>query len=341
MLLADVVTTSAEVAATRSRKAKVAALTACLTAADPTDLEVVTAFLAGSLLQRRTGLGWRGVARMPPPADTATLTVLEVDRAFERLAALSGAGSQSARSAAVDDLFGRATGAEQDWLRGVVTGSVRQGALDALVQEAVAAAAEVPLPLVRRAAMLAGGTVPVVRAAFEGGAEALSEVGLTVGRPVLPMLASSAPDVTAALAKAGGDQVALDVKLDGIRIQVHRHGDEVRVATRSLDDITDRLPEVIALARSLPATTFVLDGEAIALDDERAAARVPGDRLPHRPGLRRGRHAVLLRPPPPRPAATSSTPPPPSGSPRSTGSSPRPTGCPASSPAAPRWPRSS
>ena len=166
------------------------------------------------------------------------------------------------------ELFGRATEDEQRWLRGLVTGEVRQGALDALVQEALAAAAGVPLKAVRRAAMLAGSTVAVALAAFEG-EEALAAVGLEVGRPVLPMLASSATDVAAAIAKVApdGGPVAVDTKLDGIRIQVHRDGDDVLIATRSLDDITHRLPEVVALARSLPAERFVLDGEAIALDD--------------------------------------------------------------------------
>jgi DNA ligase-1 len=182
------------------------------------------------------------------------------------VAALSGSGSQAARATAVADLFGRATAAEQAWLRGVVTGAVRQGALDSLVQEALAAAAGVPLAAVRRGAMLAGSTVAVARAAFTG-VDALGEVGLHVGRPVLPMLASSAPDLPAALAKAGGGEVAIDVKLDGIRIQVHRADDEVLVATRSLEDITARLPEVVEVARGLPATAFVLDGEALALDE--------------------------------------------------------------------------
>ncbi|MCW2775293.1 MAG: ligase ATP-dependent Dnl1 [Nocardioides sp.] len=267
MLLADIVATSGAVAATRSRKAKVAAIAALLSSAQPAELETVTAYVGGALLQRRTGLGWRGLTTLPDPAPESSLTVLDVHEAFDRLAALSGSGSQAARAAAVVELFGRATADEQAWLRGVVTGGVRQGALDSLVQEALAAAADVPLKAVRRAAMLAGSTVAVARAAFEGGVDALGEVGLQVGRPVLPMLASSAPDIAAALDKAGGGEVSVDVKLDGIRIQVHRSGDDVLVATRSLEDITARLPEVVEVARSLPATTFVLDGEALALDE--------------------------------------------------------------------------
>ena len=267
MLLADVVTTSATVAATRSRKAKVAAIAALLVRAAPEELETVTAYVGGSLRQRRTGLGWRGLSSLPEPATGSSLTVLEVHEDFERIAALAGSGSQAARAAAVADLFGRATEDEQRWLRGVVTGEVRQGALDSLVQEALAAAADVPLTAVRRAAMLGGSTVAVARAAFAG-VPALEEVGLEVGRPVLPMLASSAPDVAAALAKAGGgDEVAVDQKLDGIRIQVHRAGAEVVIATRSLEDITARLPEVVEVALGLPAESFVLDGEAIALDE--------------------------------------------------------------------------
>jgi DNA ligase-1 len=273
MLLAEIVATSTAVAATRSRKAKVAALAETLSrarSAPPDEVVTVAAYLAGTLRQRRTGLGWRSLQSLPDPAADATLEVAEVHEAFETIAALSGPGSQAARAAATTTLFGRATAAEQQWLRGLVTGEVRQGALDALLQEAVALAAEVPLEVVRRAAMLSGGTVDVVVAALTDGEDALRGVGLEVGRPVLPMLASSAPDVTAALAKAGPGEspVAVDVKLDGIRIQVHRRGDEVVVATRSLDDITARLPEVVEIVRALPSDRVVLDGEALALDDD-------------------------------------------------------------------------
>lgn len=267
MLLADVVATSRAVAATRSRKAKVAAIAELLGAASRDELPVVTSYVGGALLQRRTGLGWRGLATLPGPAASPSLDVLEVHAAFDAIAALSGPGSQAARAAAVAELFGRASAEEQPWLRGVVTGEVRQGALDALVQEAVAAAASIPLAAVRRAAMLAGSTVAVVDLAFAGGEAALAEVGLEVGRPVLPMLASSAKTLAEAVEKAGGGAVAVDTKLDGIRIQVHRSGSSVHVATRSLEDITERLPEVVDVALALPSESFVLDGEALALDD--------------------------------------------------------------------------
>jgi DNA ligase-1 len=271
VLLRDLVETSGVVAATRSRKAKVAAIAERLAQADVDELPVVTAYLGGTILQRRTGVGWRGLSALPDPAAEPSVTALEVHEALDRLAAMAGAGSQELRASGVRDLFARMTADEQHWLRGVMTGNVRQGALDALVQEAIAAAWGVRLTAVRRAAMLAGGTVPIVVAARTGGEEALAEVGLEVGRPVLPMLASTAPDVAAAIAKAGGEPgtpVAVDTKLDGIRIQVHRHDDEIVVATRSLDDITARLPEVVDVVRSLPGGDLVLDGEALALDDD-------------------------------------------------------------------------
>ena len=277
MLLLDVVHVSAAVAATRSRKAKVAAIADLLARArddqDPdAAVETVVAFIGGSLRQRRTGLGWRGLSALPAPTDEASLTVAGVDAAFEALAAMSGPGSQAARAEAVASLFAAATAEEQPWMRGLVTGEVRQGASGALVQEALAVVAEVPVTAVRRAAMLAGSTLPVVRPAFDGGVTALQEIGLEVGRPVLPMLASSAKTMGEALSKAGGADggaVAVDTKLDGIRIQVHRSGDDVLVVTRSLDDITERLPEVVAVARGLAADSFVLDGEALALGPDR------------------------------------------------------------------------
>ncbi|WP_017933718.1 ATP-dependent DNA ligase [Nocardioides sp. Iso805N] len=269
MQLSTLVATSAAVAATRSRKAKVASLASCLVQAGSDELPVVVSYLGGALLQRRTGLGWRSLTTLPAPASSSTLKVQDVHEAFERISLLAGAGSAAARAAAVVELFGRASAEEQAWLRGLVTGEVRQGALDSLVQEALASAAEVSLASVRRAAMLAGSTVAIAARAFEG-EQALGQVGLVVGRPVLPMLASSAPSVAEAIAKVAGPSagaIAVDAKLDGIRIQVHRDGDDVLVATRTLDDITARLPEVVAVARSLPLQRCVLDGEAMTLDD--------------------------------------------------------------------------
>jgi DNA ligase-1 len=269
MLLAQVVTTSSAVTATSSRKAKVAAIADLLRASGPHEVELVATYLAGSVRQRRTGLGWRSLQHSPAPADEPTLTVTEVDAALEHLAALSGSGSKAARTTALDDLLRRATADEQAWLVRVLTGAVRQGALDAVVLEATADATGIPAAAVRRAAMLAGDPASVAAVAFAGGEEALAALSLQVGRPVMPMLASSEPDVAAALqrADAGGGPVAVDQKLDGVRIQVHKDGDEVLVVTRTLDDVTARMPEVVEVVRALPAGRLVLDGEAISLDE--------------------------------------------------------------------------
>jgi DNA ligase-1 len=266
MLLDVLVSTSATVAGTRSRLAKRDALAALLAAAEPADIDIVVSYLGGELRQRRTGIGYATLKELPAPAAEPVLTVTEVDTELERISGLAGPGSGAARSSAVQALFGRATGPEQGFLRRLVTGEIRQGALDSTVLDALAIASGVPLPRIRRAVMLAGATGPVAVAALTGGAAAVSAFGLQVGVPVRPMLASSAPDVAAALGKIGaGVPVCLDVKLDGIRIQAHRDGDVVRLFTRSLDDITARLPEVVAVVAALPADRVVLDGEVIAL----------------------------------------------------------------------------
>ena len=270
MLLADLVKASAAVGATRSRNAKTAALAAALATAEPDEVLTATSYLSGVLRQRRTGLGWRGLTTLPEPAESSTLTVAEVHDAFEEISAVSGPGSQARRTALVEALFGRATAEEQAYLRGLVTGELRQGALDGLMLEAVAAASGLPAATVRRASMFAGSTLPVAAAALTGGADALAAFGLRPGRPVRPMLASSANEVDEAMSKAGPDgaPVAVDCKLDGIRIQVHKYEGQVRVFTRSLEEITDRVPEVVEAVAALPAHTLVLDGEAIALDGD-------------------------------------------------------------------------
>lgn len=264
MLLDRLAETWTALTATRSRNAKRDLLAAVLAEAGPGDLEIAVSYLGGALRQRRTGLGWRGLTDLPAPAGRPTLTLLEVDAAFAGMAGESGPGSAGRRSAAAGDLFARATEREQGFLRGLVLGDLRQGAMDALVQEGMAKAYGVEPGVVRRAAMLLSSTTEAARLLATGGVEALTSVGLVVGTPVQPMLAASAADPAAALAKAGGP-VVVDVKLDGIRVQVHRRGDHVAVFTRSLDEITERLPEVVAAVRTLEAEELVLDGEVLAL----------------------------------------------------------------------------
>ncbi len=268
MLLRALVDASAEVAATRSRLAKTSTLARVLRAAGAAEVGIATAYLSGVLPQRRVGVSWRGLTTLPEPADEPSLTLAEVDAAMTTLASISGSGSVQARGAVVIEVFGRATAPEQTYLRGLVTGELRQGALDGVMLKAIAEAAEVPEAAVRRAVMLAGYAAPVAAAALTGGESALAQVSLEIGRPVRPMLAASAPDVASALDGIDtGAGVFVDGKLDGIRIQAHRQGGEVRLYTRSLDDITDRLPEVVEAVLSLEVEAVVLDGEAIALDE--------------------------------------------------------------------------
>jgi DNA ligase 1 len=262
MLLAEVVAASRDVAATPARSAKVARLADALRHAGA-QAEVVVPWLSGELRQRRTGIGWATLRDAPPPATEPSLTVAEVDAAMQEASLLAGAGSATRRRDLVHGIFSRATADEQEFLRGLVSGELRQGALEALVVEAVARAADVPLAAMRRAVMLCGAAAPVAVAALTHGAAALDAYRLEVGRPVQPMLAATATSVEEALGKLG--EAAVEWKIDGIRVQIHRDGDDVAVFTRSLDDITGRVPELVEAARSLPASRLVLDGEAISL----------------------------------------------------------------------------
>ena len=260
MLLVELATASAAVAAAPGRNAKVDLLAAVLRAADADEVALAAGYLAGDLRQRRTGLGWAALRDLPAPATEATLQLREVDQAFARIAEVSGAGSVAARASLVAGLFGRATAAEQRLLAALVGGELRQGAQAGLMADAVARAAGVPTADVRRALMLCGSLPEVAQAARAG---ALDGFRLQVGRPLAPMLAQPGSDLADALARAA--PAAVEWKLDGIRVQVHRDGDEVGVWTRTLDDITTRVPELVAVARELPCRQAVLDGEAIAL----------------------------------------------------------------------------
>ncbi|MFI9641050.1 ATP-dependent DNA ligase [Micromonospora sp. NPDC051925] len=261
----DLAATSAAVSATTGRRAKVELLAGALRALDPAEVAAGSGYLAGELRQRQTGVGWASLRELPPPATEPTLTVSAVDAAVDEIAAVHGPGSQARRRQLLVALFAVATADEQRLLVDLFRGELRQGAQAGLLADAIARATEVPVATVRRALLLAGDLRAVAVAARTGGAAALAGFGLQVGRPLAPMLAQSAPSVDAALAVTGVPAV-VDVKLDGIRIQVHRSGDDIAVFTRSLDEITVRVPEVVAAVRALPARELVLDGEAIGLD---------------------------------------------------------------------------
>jgi ATP-dependent DNA ligase len=323
VLLSEVVEASAEVAATRARSAKIDTIAALLRRVPPAEVMIAVAFLSGDLLQGQIGVGYAALGgllragRLAEPAPGSPgLTLTDADAAFTRIGSVAGAGSQAERRRLLAGLFARATAPEQEFLARLLSGDLRQGALEGIMTEAVARASDVPAGEVRRAhqvggslpevalAALAGiapestapesttpegttaegttaegttaegttaeGTIPVTSRAVapQRALAALREITLRVGRPVHPMLAASAPDVGTALSRVS--PAAVEWKIDGIRIQVHRSGGEVAVFTRTLDEITSRVPELVEAALAIPAQTMVLDGEAVALgDDER------------------------------------------------------------------------
>jgi ATP-dependent DNA ligase I len=281
VLFADVVASSGAVAATRARSKKVAELAELLRRLDVAEVPVVVAILTGTPRQGRIGVGWRTVARLEiPPAETPSLAVADVDRALDTIDELRGAGSQAARSEVLGDLMGRATADEQDLIGRLLVGELRHGALEGVLTDAVAKAAGIPLGTVRRAAMLAGDLPRVAAVALTEGAAGLEAIGLTLLQPIQPMLAQTATDVADALSLATGDAgdagdadralASVEWKLDGARIQVHRVGDEVRIFTRNLNEVTDRLPGIVALVQRFPADRLLLDGEAVGLSEDEA-----------------------------------------------------------------------
>ncbi|MFF0081933.1 ATP-dependent DNA ligase [Streptomyces canus] len=266
MLLARLAQVSQDVAATSARSKKIALLAELFRDAEADDVPIVIPYLAGRLPQGRLGVGWKVLSRPVAPAAEPTLTVREVDALLSELGKVAGAGSQAERTRLVGQLMGAATEDEQRFLFGLISGEVRQGALDAVATEGLAQATEAPPADVRRAVMLAGSLQTVAEALLTDGPPALDRFRLTVGRPVLPMLAHSASSVAEAVEKLG--TCAVEEKLDGIRVQIHRDGDAVRLYTRTLDDITDRLPELTAAALELRGERFILDGEVIAFDED-------------------------------------------------------------------------
>ena len=269
MRFAEVAATSAAVAAVGARNAKRAALAELLGRADVSEIPAVVGFLTGQLRQGRVGVGWRTLVTaaeaVPEPAQDASLEVLDVDRAFSELAVLQGPGSTLERRRLVGDLIAAATSPERDLLFGLIGGELRQGALVGVMVDAVAVAADVPAAQVRRASMLGGRLDEVAVAALTGGRGALAEIHLEVGRPLQPMLASTAASVTEAVAELV--DASVEWKLDGIRVQAHKFGEQVRVWSRNLNDITEQVPGVVAAVAGLPVQRIVLDGEALVIDD--------------------------------------------------------------------------
>ena len=266
MLLGELVGTSAAVAEASSRLVKISMLAELLRRVTRAEVETAIAFLSGELRQGRIGIGPAAIrdARPLAAADSPALHLLAVDAAFERISATTGRGSVDDRMRLLRELLMRATAAEQDFLIRLLFGELRQGALEAVLVEAVARAGDVPSATVRRAVMMAGALAPVARAVLLERESGLSHFVVQIFRPVQPMLAQTAADVDEALADLNQD-VALEWKLDGARIQVHKGGDEIKVFSRNLRDVTFAVPEVVETARKLAVNEVILDGEVIAL----------------------------------------------------------------------------
>jgi DNA ligase-1 len=265
MQLAELVETSRQVSATSRRSEKIAALAACLRRLRPEEIDVGVAYLSGEVRQRKLGVGPATImqARGVSAAAAPTLTLAEVDAVLERVTSTSGSGSAAERHTLLGALLSRATPPEQEFMVRLLIGELRQGALEGVMLEAVAQAAALPAPEVRRAAMLAGRLTEVARAALTEGAAGLRRFSLTLFQPVLPMLAQPAADIGEALEQLG--EAALEWKLDGARVQVHKSGTDVHVFTRNLNDVTPAVPELVEAVGALRAQSLVLDGEAIAL----------------------------------------------------------------------------
>src|SRR5882757_308146 len=266
-LLANLVATSQRVGATSGRLAKIRELAAFLRALAPEEIETGAHYLSGEIPQGRIGIGYATLrtAAGSSPASEAGISLAEANSALTELAAIRGAGSTAARATALGVLFSRATRDEQQFLLRLLTGELRQGALAGVMVDAIAAAASIPVALVRRAAMYSKSLGAVARVALLEGAEGLAGFHLQLFSPVSPMLAQTAADVEEALQVLPGE-VAFEWKMDGARIQVHKVDSEVRIYTRNLNEVTDAIPEIVERVRALPVRTVVLDGEAIAFD---------------------------------------------------------------------------
>jgi DNA ligase-1 len=263
MLFDEIVTISARISETSKRLAKIDLLSNLLRRLSPDEIEIVVAYLSGGARQGKIGVAYRGLhSATADPAPAPTLSTLEVDAALDHIAQASG----RAKLERLRELLSRATAEEQHFLRRLLVGELRQGALEGIMVEGVAKASGLPLESVRRAAMTAGDIATVAKAALTEGFAGLDAFQVQLFRPVQPMLAQSAEDVSAAISELG--EAALEYKMDGARVQVHRSGDDVVVFSRALNDVTAAVPEVVEAVRAMPVHDAILDGEVISLCED-------------------------------------------------------------------------
>jgi DNA ligase-1 len=297
VLLRELVDVSAEVGSTRARLKKIGALADLLARLEPPEIPIAAAYLSGELPHEPIGVGWASLRELPEPKEPpAVLAIADVDAALREIGTTTGPGSQAARREQLAALFSQATEPEQRFLGRLLTGELRQGALEGVMVDAVAKAAQVPVGEVRRGLMLAGDLGAVAAVALASGSEGLAKIRLTLLQPLQPMLAQPAADLDDALGRTG--RAAVEWKLDGARLQVHVLGDEVRAYTRNLADVTDRVPEVVDAMRSLALGAAVFDGEVIALDENGRPRpfQVTMSRFGSRRGVEELRDSVPLSP---------------------------------------------
>lgn len=267
MLLSRLVETSRRMSETTKRLEKTALLAGLLQHLDPAEVETAVGFLSGAPRQGRIGIGYATLhSSMATAAEVSSIEILEVDRVLDEIAAVCGAGSEQRKRDLLSGLFRRATSEEQNFVVRLLSGELRQGALEGIMLEAVAKATGISTERIRRAAMMAGGATAIARAALEEGEIGLSPFDIQLFRPVQPMLAQTAEDLGAALIDLG--EASLEYKLDGARIQVHKSADQVAIFSRGANDVTAAVPEVAQLVRALPAHDLILDGEVLSLSSE-------------------------------------------------------------------------
>jgi DNA ligase 1 len=270
-LLAEIVAASDEVGGTSSRSRKIAILAELLRKLDAYEVPICVGFLSGLPRQGRVGVSYRTLYGLDlPVASEPSLAVMEVDRAISEIAEAGGVGSATRRKQLLSGLLARATDVEADFIKRLLTGQLRQGALAGVMADAIAKAAAVSPVLARRALMLSGDLTVMAEIAMTGGEDGLSDIGFEIFRPIMPMLASTATDVAHAVSEFG--RASVEWKLDGIRIQIHRRDNVVRIYTRNLNEITDTLPGIVNAVRGLPIRQAVLDGEALWMGAEGPAA---------------------------------------------------------------------
>ncbi|HSB16355.1 MAG TPA: ATP-dependent DNA ligase [Bryobacteraceae bacterium] len=297
MLFSAVVETSRRVSETSRRLEKIDLLAGLLHRLDPEEVEIVVAFLSGYTRQGRVRIGYATLrAAAADPNEAAALEIHVLDRALTELAAVQGSGSERRRRDLLHSLLSRSTAPEQQFLTGLLLGEIRQGALEGIMLEALAKASGISAPRVRRAAMLAGDIARVARSALESGAAGLDSYDIQLFRPIQPMLAQPHEDVAGALADLG--EAALEYKMDGARIQVHRSGDDVQIFSRALNNVTAAVPEIVEVVRALPARDIILDGEVLSLTPEGRPRpfQVTARRFNRKLGLDRMRAELPLSP---------------------------------------------